>query len=81
MDRQITLVIVGESKIADEARGLLNGARLPFDEVDIRHNGAAAYLARDFGPGASLPLLVVDGSPISGLEEIRRFAENFSVGK
>jgi len=76
MDRQITLVIVGGTETAHEARALLNAARLHFDEVDIRKNGAAAYLTRDFGPGASLPLLVVDGTPISGLDDIRYFAEN-----
>jgi hypothetical protein len=81
MDRQITLVVVGGSDTADEARAFLNGAGLHFDEVDIRRNGAAAYLSRDFGPGVSLPLLVVDGTPISGLGEIRRFAEKSVSGE
>jgi hypothetical protein len=77
MHNHLTLVVVGGSEMADKARESLNKVALHFDEVDILHNGAAPYLSRDFGPGASLPLLVVDGTPISGLDEIRRFAETF----
>lgn len=81
MDRQLTLVVVGGSDLADKARQLLNDAELDFDEVDIRHNGAARYLTRDFGPGTSLPLLVVDGTAISGLDQIQRFAGNYRSGE
>lgn len=81
MASQLTLVLIEGTDKADKARELLNNACLIFHEVDIRHNGAAPYLSRDFGPGVSLPLLVVDGTPISGLEEIRHFAESSSGGE
>lgn len=77
MPRQLTLIIVGGSKTAEKARELLDAAKLDYDEVDIRHNGAAPYLTRDFGPGATTPLLVIDGNPISGLDEIERFSKNY----
>ena len=81
MGRQLTLVFVGDSKSADQARDVLRNAQLVFEEVDIRHNGAAAYLTRDFGPGASLPLLVVDGAAVSGLAAIQRFAEKSTAAE
>jgi len=81
MGSQLTLVLIDGTDKAEKARELLTHASIKFHEVDIRHNGAAPYLSRDFGPGVSLPLLVVDGTPISGLEEIRHFAQSFGAGE
>lgn len=68
---EITLFVDGgeESKVAEN---LLQRRGLRYRRIDVSSNGLRGWLLFEYGT-AKVPLLVVGGTVLVGLEEIRKF--------